>query len=238
MGFLAPVASIIPGGQVVAPLLAGVSMLASVAGSISSANAAQQQAKAEQNAANYQAQVAQNQATLYNQQASQQMAVGEQQSYQSQLQSRARAGAIRAAFGASGVDTTTGSAADVLQSQQRLGTLNSLTIQSNAARQAWGSEEAGTSELAQAGLYQQTAQQAPIAGQYASEAALLSGASGLAKQYSSWNLAAGGIGSGAGTATPAAGSNQGYAAVLAAQGSGGGTPATGGWVAPGNQVIF
>ena len=47
-------------------------------------------------------------------------------------------GAQRASFGASGLDLTAGSAAELQQETQALGALDVLTVQNNAFREAWG----------------------------------------------------------------------------------------------------
>ena len=51
-------------------------------------------------------------------------------------------------MGAGGLDPTTGTAAQVLDQTTKMGTLDALTLRTNAARQAWGySTQATNSEL-------------------------------------------------------------------------------------------
>jgi hypothetical protein len=51
-----------------------------------------------------------------------------------------RTGEARALAAASGVDPSQGSAGDIVAATAALGELDALTIQSNAAREAWGHE--------------------------------------------------------------------------------------------------
>lgn len=79
----------------------------------------------------YQAQVAK-----YNADAS--IRAGEIDATTQGMKTRAQVGAIKAGEAAAGVDVNSGSAADVAAAQEGLGTLDALTIRSNAAARAFG----------------------------------------------------------------------------------------------------
>lgn len=65
-------------------------------------------------------------------------AQGRSAASQVQREGRQLMGSQRAAYAAQGLDTTTGSPADVMSSDARLSELDRLTIMNNAAREAWG----------------------------------------------------------------------------------------------------
>lgn len=174
---------------VVAPIL---SIGSSVLGGIMGAAGASEEASAQAAASNYQAQVSQNNTVLANRQAQLTMAAGEQKAYATSMQARQQVGQTRAALGASGVDVNTGSAANVIQSEQKLGQLNSMTQVSNSANQAYGYQVQATSDTAQGQLYSMQAKQAQTAGMFGAMSSLLSGASGAAKSYEQWQSATGG----------------------------------------------
>jgi hypothetical protein len=83
------------------------------------------------------------------------------------------AGKQRATMGASGVELTSGSFADVLQDTAMLGELDALTIRSNAQREAYGYQS-------QAAVSGYEASAAKTAGWMNAGGSLLSGASNLA----------------------------------------------------------
>ena len=80
-------------------------------------------------------------------------------------------------MGAGGLDPTTGTAAQVLDQTTKMGTLDALTLRTNAARQAWGySTQATNSELQGAS--------ARTAGYFGAAGTLLSGG---ARAYGLYN---------------------------------------------------
>lgn len=72
------------------------------------------------------------------QQAQDALLIGDETANRSALQSRQLTSAQRVSQAASGVDTSSGSAAAVISSDQRLGAMDVLTIKNNAAREALG----------------------------------------------------------------------------------------------------
>jgi hypothetical protein len=114
-------------------------------------------------AANYNAQLADQNAQVANAQGA---AAAEAQ----ERDSKRRIGSMLAAYGASGVQTDTGSPTDVLADSARSASLDNLTIKYNAKLRAMGLE-------AQAGLDRSTASNATQAGYINATSAVLSGAS-------------------------------------------------------------
>lgn len=86
---------------------------------------------AQSNALNYQAKVSD-----YNALTS--ARAGEINAENESMKNRAKLGAIKAGYAASGIDVNTGSAADIQAAQVGLGELDALTIKSDAAQRAFG----------------------------------------------------------------------------------------------------
>ena len=101
---------------------------------------AKNQAEAERSAAEYNAQVANNNATIANQQRSSILQQGDVEAQNEMRKQAQMIGEQRAQMSANGIDITQGSAQDILASTKFLGGIDVNTIQSNAARQAWGYE--------------------------------------------------------------------------------------------------
>ena len=187
----APAVASIGTGASFASTLATVGTVASLASGAIGAIGASNTAKATSQSAAYQAQVAANNQAIAQNQANQATAAGESAVEQQGLKTRAEVGAIMAGQAASNIDVTSGSAVDVRSSAAALGELDALTIRSNAARQSYGYQTNATSFGAQAGLEQNIARQAPIAGEISATGSLLSGATGAANQYLNWQRVAG-----------------------------------------------
>ena len=99
---------------------------------------AAQQADASKKAAAYNAQVASNNATIDAQNRSSSLQQGEMDAQNAMRKQASMIGDQRAQMSANGIDITQGSAQDMLASTKFLGGIDVNTIQSNAARQAWG----------------------------------------------------------------------------------------------------
>jgi hypothetical protein len=167
-------------------------MAGSALSGITGAIGAERSAAAAGANATYQAQVAQQNQTLAQQNANLANAAGESQVEQAGLKTKATVGAIKADQAASNIDVNSGSALDVRSSASELGELNALTIRSQAAQTAYGYETQGLSFQGQQGLETATAAAAPATGELQAAGSLLSGATGVASQYSSWQRLAGG----------------------------------------------
>jgi hypothetical protein len=110
------------------------------------------QSAAQQNAADYNAQVANNNATIASQQRSSALQQGEVEAQNAMRKQASMIGDQRAQMSANGIDLTQGSAQDILASTKFLGGIDVNTIQSNAARQAWGYSVQGMNDKSAANL--------------------------------------------------------------------------------------
>jgi len=147
-----------------------------------SAYGASQQADAQKRAADYQAQVEANNAKIAAWQRSDAIQRGEQEAQRSMRERSQMIGKQRAALAANGVDMTQGSALDLLASTEFLGQEEVNTIQSNAAREAWGYEIQGQNYNSASSFERWKASNAsPVkAGAMAGASSLLSSASSYA----------------------------------------------------------
>ena len=82
------------------------------------------------------------------------MQQGDKDAQLSQMHQAQVLGAQRASLAANGIDLTQGSAQDLLSTTKFMGAQDVATIQSNAARTAWGYQVQGSNESAQANLLQ------------------------------------------------------------------------------------
>lgn len=96
------------------------------------------EASAAQAQAGYQAQIAANNEIIAKQQRTDALNRGELEAQKAMQEQAQLFGQQRAALAASGVEVTQGSALDILASTRFLGKQDVATIQSNAAREAWG----------------------------------------------------------------------------------------------------
>jgi hypothetical protein len=166
--------------------------IASLAGSILSAGVgaigASQQASAQAASANYQAQVARNNQQIAEQNARYATSAGQSQAQANDLRTRAIIGQQEAAQGASGIDLTTGSLADVRESTRQMGRLGTLNIIQNAALTSYGYRTQATSFGAEAGLNTAEAGYAQQAGFLGAGRSLLGGASSFSDKWLSYQL--------------------------------------------------
>lgn len=143
-----------------------------------------QQAQAQANAARYQAQVARNAQVVAGYNADNARKTGLINEDKQREQTSLIEGKQRAALASQGGDVTDGSAVDIIGDTARAGTVDALTIRSNAARQAWGYEVAGAGYGAQAGLSDMQAANATANLPFAIGSSLLGGASSIANKWS------------------------------------------------------
>jgi hypothetical protein len=180
-------AGICYGPAMVMPMLVA-SMAASTIGAGVGAYGAIESGEAASASASYQAQVAANDAQIADQNAQYATAAGNAQASQQQLKTAAQIGAIRAAQAANGLDVNSGSDLDVQSSAKELGELDTLTIQNNAARQAYGYETQSMSYTAQSGLDTAQSGQALTAGTIGGVGSILGGVSSVGSQYMNYQL--------------------------------------------------
>ena len=178
---------------------AAVAVVAAVASAGLSAYSASQQAQAQKDQANYNSQVAANNATIDLQQRSSSLQQGDVEAQQAQMHQAQVLGAQRASLAANGVDLTTGSAQDLLTTTKFLGAQDVNTIQSNAARTAWGYQVQGMNDSANSQLLKWQADNTnPTAiGFMAGASSLLGSASQYAMMKGAAGKGSGGSGGGA-----------------------------------------
>ena len=128
------------------PAIIAVAVVAAVGSAVMQGIQAKNAAQAERNAAEFNAQVANNNAIIAAQQRSTTLQQGEAEAHKSMRDQAQMIGAQRAQMAANGIDLTQGSAQDILASTKFLGGIDVNTIQSNAARQAWGYEVQGMND--------------------------------------------------------------------------------------------
>ena len=156
-------------------------VFAAVVGAYSSYSSAQ----AQKQAADYNAQVQRNNAQIAKWQADDAYARGEKAVDDHMRKVAALKGSQTASMAARGLDLSEGTPLDILTSTDVLGEADRNTIKANAAREAWGYQVQASNSQAQAGLYQQQADNTnPL---MAGTSSLLTAAAPNAeKWYKSW----------------------------------------------------
>ena len=143
-----------------------VGLGATLAGGVMQAMGASKQGDAQQSMYNYRAQVAKINADINRQNASWARDKGEREAVQYGMKAAQQRGAIMTAQAASGLDVNTGSAAQVRESQQKITTMDTAQIRSNAAKIAYDYETKAVMDENQATLDTKTGEYAKEASQY------------------------------------------------------------------------
>lgn len=171
------------------PIMIGLSIVGTatqVIGQIKAGNAAKKAGEAQKQAADSEAGLSDYNAAVADLQAQDAIERGREEEGIFRAQVRGTIGSLRAGFAAGNVDVGFGSAVDVQADAAYLGELDSLTIRTNAAREAWGynvqsedlrkraeiTRKEGVN-LAEAGRVQQTASR------YAAAGSIISGTNSL-----------------------------------------------------------
>jgi hypothetical protein len=142
-----------------------------------------QQAKAQEGAANYQAQVARNNQTIAEQNAAYSRQAGAVEAEQQSQRTAKLVGAEIAGQGASGIDPTTGSPAEVVRGTREMGRLDTLNLVQNAELRARGFNIEASNQGANAGLLTQQASNAQTAGMFGAAGSLLTAGSSVADKW-------------------------------------------------------
>lgn len=166
------------------PLLAGASAITGALGAF-------EQGQSTASADKYNGQIALANSQIATRNAVQASEAGEIQAANSEMRTRANAGAIKTNQAASGVDVNKGSAVDVQQSEDQLGKLDALTIRSNAAKQAYGYETQSFSDTAQSELDKSAATNAATAGDIGAGSTLLGQGSNAGTKFQEYQQASG-----------------------------------------------
>jgi hypothetical protein len=170
--------------------MAAVAMGGTLLGGAVSAFGQYQGGQATKAADYYQAQVARNNAVIEEQNAAWTTQAGEAASEKQAMDTRAKAGTIRTALAAGGIDPNTGSAAKIETAQAQLGELDAMTLRSDTARKVYGFKVAETGDIAQAQLLETEGTQAVKAGDIAAFGSLLGGATSAAGYGAKYKLGA------------------------------------------------
>ena len=166
-------------------IIAGVLVATAITSAVMQGVQAAQAADAAKQAANYNAQVANNNAIIDAQQRSSTLQQGEVEAQKSMRDQAQMIGAQRAQMSANGIDITQGSAQDMLASTKFLGGIDVNTIQSNAARQAWGYSVQGMNDKSAATMetWKANSINPSQIGAMAAGSSLLSSIGGAASSY-------------------------------------------------------
>lgn len=165
--------------------LSGIlSLVSGVVGAIGAVQSARAQAESDR----YQAQVADNNKKIAQQSATWAEQAGVAAEVAKGQQTRAAVGEAKAAFAANGVDAESGSAMEVIGAASSLGLVDSMTIRSNASREAYGYRTQGANFGSQATLLRMSADNALKAGALNAFSSLLGGATSFASGMSKVGL--------------------------------------------------
>lgn len=136
----------------IAPIIPAISAIAGVASAGASVAGGIVAGEAQKKSADYNAQVAANNAITAQRNATITMESGEAAAQQKGMQTAQQVGKAKAVFGAAGIDPLSGSASDTETGIESAGLTDKQTIQSNAARQAWGYQTQSSNFTAQSSL--------------------------------------------------------------------------------------
>lgn len=164
--------------------MAGASGGASLAGTAITAFGQYYSGKAQSNMYNYQSGVAQANATLAKQDANYTIASGEVSAQQSGMRTRGQVGATRVGYGAGNIDSTTGSAKNVIASETEIGQQNQGIIRADAAKRAYGFNVSAAEDVAQAGAYQVAARTSREAADINIASTIIGGAGSVSSKWS------------------------------------------------------
>lgn len=167
--------------------LAIVSLVATGASVGMSALGSIQQGKAASASAKYNAQVQENNAEIARRNAQMAIEKGNAAASAEQMKTRANVGGIKAAQAASGVDVGSESAVDVRSSAAELGMLNTISIRSNAAREAYGYQTKELDATSQSQLDTAQGKFAKQAGYMDAAGTILGGAKPINNAWKDWN---------------------------------------------------
>ncbi len=151
------------------------------AGSLLGAAGAYSSAEAQKTGLNYEANIAAANASLATYQANQSHVIGNMEANASQLKTAQTFGSQRASMAANGVDLSQGSANEVLASTKYLGSVDAMTIQDNATRNATAYGAEATNYATQSSM--DTAMAGAINPNMAAGTSLLTGAASLASLF-------------------------------------------------------
>lgn len=163
-----------------------IAMGINMAGSVVSAYGQDRQSKAEAAAMEFDAKVADDNAKNAEYAAKDAKKRGAKEERKHRQRVKLLVGKQKAAYGASGVDVTSGAPADVMAETVLYGTDDAATIRYNAAMEAWGMKARAANYRAQGGQYRVGAKGAKMSGAFAVGSTLLTGLGSTARQYTDY----------------------------------------------------
>lgn len=165
-----------------APLAIGSTILTMVGGGLS-AYGKYQQGQSAAEMYNYRAGMADYNAKIAAQNAEYAINAGQQEAAQHGLKVGAQIGETRARYGASNIAVDEGSAKDVVDSERRIGQIDTANILNNAARVAYGYQVKEQQETQQASLLRSAASDSKKAGAIAAISSLAGTAGSVAGKW-------------------------------------------------------
>lgn len=169
--------------------LSMVSMGANALGTIMGMGAADDAGDAQAAMYGYKAAVARNNQIIGDMRASMETEKGERDAELMMMKTGQMKSSQRAAFGANGIDVSSGSAARVQGDTEAMGRFNTMTIRSNAARTAFGYKVQGLSYGAEAAMDDASGANALMAAENNKMATLIGGITGIADKYGKFKSA-------------------------------------------------
>lgn len=166
---------------------AAAPLVMQVAGLAFTAYSAMQQSAATKDSANYNAAVQRNNAQLAEYQAQDAVTRGDKATEDHMRKVAQLKGTQKASMAARGLDLSEGTPLNILTDTDLFGEIDANTIQTNAAREAWGYRAQGSNSTAQANLYKaQADNQNPL---MAGAGTLLAGAGSVADRWTAYKKA-------------------------------------------------
>lgn len=163
--------------------LAAVSLGSTILGGATSAIGAAQAGAAAQSMYNYQAAIGMMNAENARRNADYERARGEVEAQQAGLETKAKVGQIRAAFGAGNLDVNSGTPTDVQESESMLGQFREATIRNDAARKGYNFEIDAANYTNQANLLRVSGEQSKIASDFKVAGSVLGTAESVSNKW-------------------------------------------------------
>lgn len=157
-----------------------------VVGAVIGAVGALAQGAAAAEEARYQAQVARNNAVIARRNAEYSLEAGVREESAYRIKGTLLRSAIKARYGASGVDVNIGSPVRVDASAALVQELDALTLRNNAAREAYNHEVQATNFESQAELNEMQASNAMMSGFFGAASSLASGIGSVSGKWAGW----------------------------------------------------
>lgn len=132
----------------------------------------------------YQSQVAQMNKQIAEQNAEHARVTGEAQAQADAMKTKQQIGTTRAVIGASGVDVNTGSAADVQESELKIGQYQEGVIRSDAAKKAYNFKVEAANQEAQSNVYSMASSNAKSGGMMGAFTSILGAATSVSSKWS------------------------------------------------------